>query len=107
MDYFSQHIFSDHEKKTLDYSLWFLQNFDETMTAGYFQGGEGVIIGHYIFQKIIHPQDPLPPARTPIFPPFKISLENTLNGTTSPPTPVISVLITGAPPSTDYKAAYQ
>ena len=40
MDNFSQHIFSDPEKKTLDYSLWFLQNFDETMTAGYFLGGE-------------------------------------------------------------------
>ena len=26
--------FSDPPKKTLDYSLWFLQNFDETMTAG-------------------------------------------------------------------------
>ena len=33
MDYFSKHIFSDLEKKTLDYSLWFLQNFDETMTS--------------------------------------------------------------------------
>ena len=33
MDYFSQHIVSDPEKKTLDYSLWFLQNFDETMTS--------------------------------------------------------------------------
>ena len=37
-----------------------------------------VIIVYYVFQKIIHPQDPLPPASTPIFPPFKISLENTL-----------------------------
>ena len=88
MDYFSQHIFSDPEKKTLDYSLWF-----EPITAGYFLGGrEGgifppltavfhpfrfaVIIVYYIFQKIIHPQDP----RTPIFPPFKISLENILSG---------------------------
>ena len=65
MDYFSQHIFSDPEKKTLDYSLRFLQNIDETMTAGYFLGGGGggggewaVIIMYYIFQKIIHPQDP-------------------------------------------------
>ena len=41
MDYFSQHIFLDPEKKTLDYSLWFLQNLDETMTAGYFLGGGG------------------------------------------------------------------
>ena len=68
MDYFSQHIFSDPEKNTLDYSLWFLQYFDETMTAGYFLGGGrgesfppfrlAVIIVYYIFQKIIHPQDP-------------------------------------------------
>ena len=41
MDYFSQHIFLDPEKKPLDYSLWFLQNFDEMMTAGYFLGGGG------------------------------------------------------------------
>ena len=68
------------------------------MTAGYFLGGGGgrvnlppltavfppfrlaVIIVYYIFQKMLHPQD-LPPARMPIlFPPFKISLENTLEG---------------------------
>ena len=73
MDYFSQHIFLDPEKqKNLDYSLWFLQNFDKTMTAGYFLGGVGmggifppltavfppfrlaVIIVYYI----LHPQDP-------------------------------------------------
>ena len=63
------------QKKTLDYSLWFLQNFDETMTAGYFVrggggGGGGIfppktavfpplqIGSNNIFQKIIHPQDP-------------------------------------------------
>ena len=33
MVYFSQHFFSDLKKKTLDYSLWFLSNFDETMTS--------------------------------------------------------------------------
>ena len=32
MVYFSQHFFSDRKKKTLDYSLWFLQNLEETMT---------------------------------------------------------------------------
>ena len=34
-------FFRTTKKKTLDYSLWFLQNFDETMTAGYFQGKGG------------------------------------------------------------------
>ena len=64
MDYFSQHIFSDPENKTLDYSLWFLQNLDKTVTAGYFLGGGVppfrlvVIIVYYIFQKILHRQDP-------------------------------------------------
>ena len=33
MDYFSQHIFSDPKKKPLDYSLWFLHNFDEMMAS--------------------------------------------------------------------------
>ena len=33
MHYFTQHFFSNPQKKTLDYSLWFIQNFDETMTA--------------------------------------------------------------------------
>ena len=70
MDYFSQHIFSDPEKKPLDYSLWFLQNFYETMTV--------IIVHYYILQKILHPKTPLPLASTPIFPRFKISLENTL-----------------------------
>ena len=72
------------------------------MTAGYFLGGAGgkggkggkegifppltavfphfrlaVIIVYYIFQKILHPQDPLPPARKSIlFPPLQISLDN-------------------------------
>ena len=95
MDYFSQHFFSDPEKKSLDYSLWFLQDFDETMTAGYFLGGGkgrnlppplDCCLPHFrlaviiIFQKILYtPKTPLPPARTPILvPPFKISLENTL-----------------------------
>ena len=97
MDYFSQHIFSDPPKKNLDYSLWFLQNFAETMTAGYFLGGGGeggnlppldcclppLQIGSnnsvLYFPKIIHPQDPPTTGRTPISPPFKISLENTLH----------------------------
>ena len=33
MVYFSQDFFSDRKKKTLDYSLWFLSKFDETMTS--------------------------------------------------------------------------
>ena len=33
MVYFSQHFFSDHKKNNLDYSLWFLSKFDETMTS--------------------------------------------------------------------------
>ena len=33
MVYFSQHFFSERKKKTLDYSLWFLSKFDETMTS--------------------------------------------------------------------------
>ena len=41
---FSTHFFGPR-KITLDYtytySLWFIQNFDETMTAGYFLGGGG------------------------------------------------------------------
>ena len=41
MDYFSERIFSDPEKKALDYSLWFIQTFYEKMTAGYFLGGGG------------------------------------------------------------------
>ena len=98
MDYFSQHIFSDPKKKTLDYSLWFLQIFDETMTAGYFLGagggggGEGgnlppldcclppLQIGsnnlvYYIFQNIIH-RPPTTGSHANI-PPLQISLENT------------------------------
>ena len=64
MDYFSQHIFSDPKKKTLDYSLWFLQNFDETMNALSRGGGRGrifppfrlaVIIVSYIFRNIKDP----------------------------------------------------
>ena len=80
MDYFSERIFSDTEKKALDYSLWFIQKIYEKMTAGYFLGGGGgggvkggifplltavfpsfrlaVIIVYYTFQKILHPQDP-------------------------------------------------
>ena len=55
---FSQHIFSDPEKKTLE-SLWFLQNFDETMTAGYFLvGGKGGIF----------------PPLTAVFPPFRLAV---------------------------------
>ena len=39
---FLNSFFRTPKKKTLDYSLWFLQNFDETMTrAGYFLGGCG------------------------------------------------------------------
>ena len=49
-------IFSDPEKNPLDYSLWFLQNIDETMTAGYFLGG-GI----------------LPPLFA-VFPPFKLAV---------------------------------
>ena len=30
---FSTHFFGPRKKKTLDYSLWFLQNFDITMTS--------------------------------------------------------------------------
>ena len=33
MVYFPQHFFSDHKKKPLDYSLWFLSKFDATMTS--------------------------------------------------------------------------
>ena len=33
MVYFSQLLFSVPQKKTLDYSLWFIQNFDETVTS--------------------------------------------------------------------------
>ena len=33
MVYFSWHFFLDYKKKTLDYSLWFLSKFDETMTS--------------------------------------------------------------------------
>ena len=33
MVYFPQHFFSDYEKKTLDYSLWFLPKFDEMTTS--------------------------------------------------------------------------
>ena len=36
---FSIYFFGPRKKTTLDYSLWFLQNLDETMTAGYFLGG--------------------------------------------------------------------
>ena len=79
MDYFSRHIFSDPEKKNLNYySLWFLQNLDETMTAGYFLGGGGgifppltavfppsVIIALALFSKrYCSPKTPLPPVRT-------------------------------------------
>ena len=60
-------FFRTPKKKTWTiYSLWFLQNLDETMTAGSFLGGLlssppfrlAVIIVYYIFQKILHPQDP-------------------------------------------------
>ena len=33
MAYFSKHFFWTIKKKTLDYSLWFLSKFDETMTS--------------------------------------------------------------------------
>ena len=33
MVYFSHHFFFGSQKKTLDYSLWFLSKFDETMTS--------------------------------------------------------------------------
>ena len=68
MDYFSQHIVSDTETKNP--GLLFLQNFYETMTAGYFLGGGGgggeggnllpLQIGSNIIvsKKILHPQDP-------------------------------------------------
>ena len=66
------------------YSLWFLQNFVETMTAGYFVGGGGgnlppqdcclpplQIGSNNIFQKIIHPQDPTTGSHANIFPPLQ------------------------------------
>ena len=85
MDYFSQHIFWTPKKKTLDYSLWFLQNLDETMTAVCFlfsRGGGGGRGGIFppltaVFPplQIGSPKTPVPPARMPIlFPHFKISL---------------------------------
>ena len=83
-------FFLDPEKNTLVSS-----KSDETMTTGYFLGGgEGgnlppltavfppfrlaVIIVYYIFQKIMHPQDPPTTGSYQYSPPFKISLENTL-----------------------------
>ena len=68
MDYFSQHIFSDpEEKKRRTIAFGF-----PPLTAVFPPFRLAVIIVYYtcIFQKIIHPKDPLSP-RTPIFPPFK------------------------------------